>query len=362
MQTSSLPASNRFYRALRTLFAVLITPYIIALTLYLLLRLIFGDRFWWLSLLNTFAHLLFLPLVVLLPLAVLLRARGSTLRMLPLVLVGGLWIAPYYLPKAAPEPAGQTLRLLSFNVWGNNKRLDQLDNWLQSSDMDVLLLQEITPEYAEQYLPGLFQQYPYHNKQADTEHWNGILNYNTTLSRYPIVDVQSVSLNVPDTSDPERIVLDVNGRYVAVYNVHLAWPVRDSARLRLPRILDGFYTRVVFGFDDRMRNQQITRLIAHLQENEPLPYIVAGDFNTSDQSATYQQLATAMKDSFREGGQGWRGSWPVSGARGLPSLLPPLIRIDYIWHSSQFETVTAGLGPPLGSDHLPVLATLMLKD
>ncbi len=357
MQTTVTQSKLRLTQPLRTLFAVLVTPYIIMLTAYLLLRLAFGDRFWWLSLLNTFAHLLFLPLVLLLPLAILLRARGSVFRLLPLALVGGLWITPYYLPKAAPAPNGQTLRVLTFNVWGRNHDLRHVEAWLRQEQPDIAVLQEISPAYAVDHLPSLLDLYPYQSTQPDSPRWGG----NITLSRFPVISMEFVDLHVPNEAAPLRIVVEVNGDQIAIYNVHLAWPVRQSPRLPLPPALNSFYLRVALGFDDRARNQQVQALLAHLQ-NEPLPYIVAGDFNTSDQSATYQQLAAAMTDSFREAGQGWRGSWPVSSARGLPSLLPPLIRIDYIWHSEQFDTLAAARGPALGSDHLPMLATLMLKN
>jgi endonuclease/exonuclease/phosphatase family metal-dependent hydrolase len=141
-----------------------------------------------------------------------------------------------------------------------------------------------------------------------------------------------------------------------VYNIHLAWPV---SKPRLPLPFENLYLRVALGYDDSARNQQITYLIEHLQ-NEPYPYIVAGDFNTSASSATYQRLATVMHDSFREAGSGLGESWPVSASRGLPALVPPLIRIDYIWHSDHFRAITAQRGPRLTSDHLPVQATLEL--
>jgi endonuclease/exonuclease/phosphatase family metal-dependent hydrolase len=123
--------------------------------------------------------------------------------------------------------------------------------------------------------------------------------------------------------------------------------------------LNNFYARAVLGYSDKLRNAQINSLLDHLKV-EPYPYIVAGDFNTSDQTPTYNLLASHLHDSFREGGTGLGASWPVSSARGLPGFIPPLIRIDYIWHSDSFQTISAQQGPPLGSDHLALTATLAL--
>ncbi|MCZ2094787.1 MAG: hypothetical protein LC121_00665 [Anaerolineae bacterium] len=71
-------------------------------------------------------------------------------------------------------------------------------------------------------------------------------------------------------------------------------------------------------------------------------------------------LAAVMRDSFREAGYGLGTSWPAAQAFGIPPLIPPLVRIDYIWHSDEFRTLAAAQGPYLGSDHLPLYATLAL--
>jgi endonuclease/exonuclease/phosphatase (EEP) superfamily protein YafD len=120
---------------------------------------------------------------------------------------------------------------------------------------------------------------------------------------------------------------------------------------------ENYYGQVLFGYDTEMRNRQIARLLEIL-EAETYPFIVAGDFNTSDQAVIYGELAGYMRDSFREAGWGLGGSWPVSQSRGLPAFIPPLVRIDYIWHSDHFRAVEALQGPPRGSDHLPLLVTL----
>jgi endonuclease/exonuclease/phosphatase (EEP) superfamily protein YafD len=40
--------------------------------------------------------------------------------------------------------------------------------------------------------------------------------------------------------------------------------------------------------------------------------------------------------------------------------LPALLRIDYVWHSPLLRPVAAETGPPLGSDHLPVVADFVI--
>ena len=79
----------------------------------------------------------------------------------------------------------------------------------------------------------------------------------------------------------------------------------------------------------------------------------------SDQTSIYSTLAGQMGDSFREAGFGLGATWPAFQVVGMNAVLPALIRIDYIWHSREFQAVNAEVGPYLGSDHLPVEATLI---
>jgi endonuclease/exonuclease/phosphatase (EEP) superfamily protein YafD len=341
--------TNRLARPLLTFTAAL---YTIGLLGYLVLRLLFGDGFWWLSLLNTFAHLLFLPLLPLFTLAALLRARLTMLRLSPLAVIGGLWFGGYFLPKPAPTVTGRSINLLTSNVWGNNHDLHKIEAWIRQTNADIVLLQEISPAYAKDSLPNLLDVYPYQFAQPDDRRWGG----NITLSRFPIITAEYVDLKTPGAPIPQRLVVNIDGQRLAVYNVHMAWPVRE--RPRFVRA-DNFYLRVLLGYDDHERNEEITHLLRKLN-NEPYPYIIGGDFNTSDQSATYNRLAATMHDSFREAGMGLGGSWPVSRARGMLPIIPPLIRIDYLWHSDGLRAIKAWQGQPIGSDHLPLHATLEL--
>jgi hypothetical protein len=129
--------------------------YALAMVVYLVLRLVFGDGFWWLSLLNTFAHLLFLPLVPLLALVTLVRSRIAALRLLPLAVIGGVWFGPYLVSRTQATQTGTTLRVLTFNVWGNNHDLRPIEAWIRQSQADVVLLQEVSPVYAQNELARL---------------------------------------------------------------------------------------------------------------------------------------------------------------------------------------------------------------
>jgi vancomycin resistance protein VanJ len=106
---------RKLFRPVRVLLIGVTGSYALGLALFLVLRILFGDRFWWLSLLNSFALLGFLPLFILLPLALLSKARPIFILNVALALIGVLWFGPYYLPKAHAAPSGLALRIVTFN-------------------------------------------------------------------------------------------------------------------------------------------------------------------------------------------------------------------------------------------------------
>ena len=126
---------------------------------------------------------------------------------------------------------------------------------------------------------------------------------------------------------------------------------------RLPQLADHYILQTILSYDDSAHNAEIKRLLAQL-ETELYPFIVAGDFNMSEHAVMYNEVAESMDDAFRKAGTGWGGSWPISVVEDLPASVPPLLRVDYIWHSAHFRGVKACRGPELGSDHMPFYAML----
>ena len=311
--------------------------YLGTLCLYIVLRLSFGDSLWWLSLLNTFAAFLFVPLLVALPLAWCKRwYLGLTLTSL-LSVVGLLWFGPGLSlgPRGVLE--GLRLEVVTYNMKIN---AEGLEAWLKQMDADIVMLQEVPKGFAKD-IPALREQYPY---QLDQPEWQ-----NTILSRYPLSETEAAT-DVP----VQHAEVTVNGRNLALYNVHLRWPIGEPRLSSLPWFeLDAFSR-----YDDTVRNQQVDALLASLRR-EPSPYIVAGDFNLSQYSASYEHIEEVMRDAFREAGWGWGNTWPAKLQSGLP--VPLLLRLDYIWHSEDFAAFEVARGPKLASDHLPVYAVLGLE-
>lgn len=311
--------------------------YLFALCLYFILRFTSGDGVWWLSLLNTFAPLLFLPLLAALPVAWFKGWRWCSAFTGLLIGVGLLWFGPVLSLGSKNELVGETLEVITYNM-----RIDAegLAPWLQQVDADIVMLQEV-PEGLTEAIPTLVEHYPYQLNQPE---WSNVI-----LSRYPLSEAE-VATDMP----MQRTEVNIDGRRVALYNVHFRWPIGEPRFTSLPWFEVNAFSR----YDDSVRNQQIETLLGQLRQ-EPLPYIVAGDFNMSQHAATYGRVAEVMQDAFREAGRGWGNTWPTKLQSGLP--IPLLLRLDYIWHSEAFVTQEVRRGPELASDHLPVYAALGLE-
>jgi len=93
------------------------------------------------------------------------------------------------------------------------------------------------------------------------------------------------------------------------------------------------------------------------------PLILDGDFNTTDQSQTYQLFDPILKNAHWQAGWWFSFICPTSSVKFLRSFpLPPLVRIDHIFHSKHFITQKVSTLPDSGgSDHFPVIAELILK-
>ena len=135
-----------------------------------------------------------------------------------------------------------------------------------------------------------------------------------------------------------------------MYALHFTLPLKPRAQFD-PNADIG--PEALLRYDERRRNAQIRRFLEYTRA-ESKPFIVAGDFNTSDASLIYVEVAALVSDAWRAAGVGAGRTWPVAEAIGLPRVVQPLLRIDYIWHSADLRTVAARVGEPIGSDHLPV--------
>jgi endonuclease/exonuclease/phosphatase (EEP) superfamily protein YafD len=219
-------------------------------------------------------------------------------------------------PIAAQGGAG-TLTVVTFNVFTRNQQLDEAARWLLHQNADVIILQEMTRHTREPIKQVLAPAYPHvHDCQC-----NDIVMYTRrpwiAAGGQPRTGEQPALswLTLADRDGRELRVVGLRPRYMkepSTYAAHYDWLVRN-----IPK------------FGERL--------------------ILAGDFNAAPWSWQLMRLAAAA--GLRRHGT-YAATWPAP---------LPMVLIDNLLATPDIRAVSFRTGPFLGSDHLPVVATVALQ-
>lgn len=343
MDTQSQPNdrnSNPLARWLVGLALAAVDVYVIGLLLFLLVRLLTGERLWPVALANNLLAWAMLPSLPLLALLLIGRRwrRAVPAAILALAFVwlfGGLFL-PSPQPVAAcaggEQACGVPLRVMTYNLLGDDRPdVAAQVRLMRDSGADVIALQEVSERAAAEIERGLADVYPYRVLYPLGIPGTGL------LSKYPILEEQSIHLRTSLLS--LRATLYVNGTPVTVISAHPPPPSLSGA-----------------GYSAR-GNADTADLADMITAGGP--GLLLGDFNATDQSSAHALIReTGLYDAFREAGWGYGPTWPSRA--GGREYFPPVVRIDYIWHTDHFRATRAWVGGDAGSDHLPVLAALVL--
>jgi vancomycin resistance protein VanJ len=332
-----------FQERLKRILIALSMIYLASLLSWALLQRLAPDRWWWLFLISSFAIYLFLPLIFILPIAFFVRRRSLWIGF-GAALVLGLYLYGWvFLPQKPTVLAsnGPTITVMTFNVFGFNVNPDGIVASLRSSNADVVSLEELNPENALAIETQLNDVYPYQILRP-------LVGTSGTglISRYPMRQATDLAVGA-DWPDRSHILafIDVDGQEIIFMQFHAVPPSLNPLWIE---------------YSVRLREQQ-AQDIANFAREHAIPFIAAGDFNATSTSKAYAMITTVMNDSWREAGQGFGHTFP--GQSGRIPLPHWLVRIDYIFHSNDWQTLSSKIGTwDGGSDHRPVLATLQLKE
>jgi vancomycin resistance protein VanJ len=336
-------------RVFTSTFVALSGAYGLSLSGFLLVRLLIGEATTVIAFLSTFLHLLMLPALALFPISLILRRPRLALTQAAPVAV---FIASYgisFIPRSFSPPAGATrISLLTYNIHAEENCLEPMLGVIREANADVVTLQELSLGAAVCFERDLADLYPYralHPRENGTQ-GQGI------LSRFPISeDEYWRNEQFRYALGHQRVQLDVLGRTVTLYNAH---PLH-------PGMMGKF-------FDNSGRRAEID-VILDRAARDTTPVLIAGDFNMTDQTVDYLHIIGQYGDTYREVGWGMGFTFPdLSKPEALPSYIPrtlpipPIMRLDYVFHSAHFAAVEARVWPSSGgSDHYPVYAVLGLK-
>ncbi|MEO1290137.1 MAG: endonuclease/exonuclease/phosphatase family protein [Chloroflexota bacterium] len=318
-------------------FRSLTAAYGLVIIMHLIAYLATGEQFAIVEFLNTFAHLLWLPVFVILPLCLLLKEWRIGLMLIPAViaflLIWGDMLIPNNPPQANDEDT--QFRVATYNMLAFNRVNFDYIEILRDVDADLVALQEVDFLQARMLTDNLSDLYPYMAFHAGGPAGQGI------MSKYPILEDDYWQYDFLNAKlGHQRVVIELaDGQEVVVYNAH---PTHPGIQGPL--------------FTTEYRTREIVDLLNRTSQ-ETLPTILMGDFNTPDFSSDYMRLTNQFNDAYRIAGDGL--GWTFPRIAGLPSAF---IRIDYIFLDDNIQAQDAGLWRDFsGSDHNLLYADLFIE-
>ncbi|MFG1275724.1 endonuclease/exonuclease/phosphatase family protein [Xanthobacter flavus] len=238
---------------------------------------------------------------------------------------------------------GVVLRTGTFNVMSENRNFSDLARQIRAEELDIASFQEVGSNFWSRSLKSL-ADYP------ETSLRNGVNSANSVvISRLPLDEVTML----PGTERQARwpllsravlaklvaIALDgMPAQAVAYFSIHPETP-RDPSRWR-------------------SRNAYLDAVAVEIAK---LPVgthvVVAGDFNTPPWSPFFQDFLkrTGLRDAAQS-------PWPAPTRAFREFGLPPSLGtpVDHILVSAEITVSDFRNGSDYGSDHLPLIATLLL--
>lgn len=260
---------------------------------------------------------------------------------LPGIIMFVILYGELFWPQAVPATSGPRLTVAAFNVHAHSDP-DAAAEAVARLDVDLLGISELSDTHVPALEDRLDARYPYRALY-------GKVPYDSSkplplagvglLSRYPILEHEEIVTG--HRMRHMRATVNVEGVTVTVYVIH-------------PKTPDFVPP---YRYDASGRASAFDQLLPRMAA-ETNPVLVLCDCNMTDRSEDYGRMARLFNDAFREAGWGMGFTFPANA-----ELVPPGIRIDYVWYSDEFVARDAYVAEDSGpSDHLAVVAELALRD
>jgi endonuclease/exonuclease/phosphatase family metal-dependent hydrolase len=251
-----------------------------------------------------------------------------------------------WLPIAINVPGSRSpmLTVMTYNVGAGLAAPQRLVEVLRESGADIIGLQELAPEQGAAIADLLDSDYPHQVLHAIGIPGKGL------ISRFPVHESELLELH-PGRPDLQAVIAAPGGELTVIV-AHPPPPRIGRNRIRQAALAD----------------QQISGIAVVATRGQPA--VLLTDFNRVGWQAAYRRLRqSGLIDAFNTAGRGTGFTLPTRlshlAYRGHPLgelPLPPLLRVDYVWHTPHFRAIASWIGGNAGSDHLPVLAELVRVD
>ncbi len=241
------------------------------------------------------------------------------------IFINSVEVLPWYIPQGiAPSNFPPNLRVLAFNVLASNSEYDQVISWVKTEKPDIAIFMEASNQWSKE-LKKLDDTFSYH------------------------VSAEKIDIQIYSTLPLENPKLNIHGKNRG----YVIADINQGANFSL--IASHAYPPVVFGQEGfNWRNEQLKKMgetVAALEK----PVVLAGDLNVTMWSPYYQNnFKNAQLRNTRQG----FGILPTYEAKNFFKAVP----IDHCLVSKEIQVADMRLGPSLGSDHLPIIADLVVPN
>ncbi|CEG24273.1 Endonuclease/Exonuclease/phosphatase family protein [Planococcus massiliensis] len=251
------------------------------------------------------------------------------------------------------------LKVMSFNIahgmgMDNRVDLERIAYIIEQSGTEVIGLQELDRYFDErssfidqvEWLSKRLGMYAAFGANLDFEPLEAERprrQYgNAVFSKYPIKYVENhllTEVESPFAPSEQRgileAVIEVDGTYLSFYNTHLSLK-EEQLQLNVDEILA-------------------------IMDKSQFPKVLTGDFNANPEQPQLNRFRNALNDVFADVEEGKSFTYPAPHQDGIDGvMLKPITRIDYIWTDLPMPPKQASVIETSASDHLPIVAELVL--
>jgi endonuclease/exonuclease/phosphatase (EEP) superfamily protein YafD len=217
------------------------------------------------------------------------------------------------------------LKVIQFNVWHDNRTPEKATRWLLDQDADVVILIEAGGMSAP-VVKALKAYYPF-SVSCSGKRWCGTMIF----SKKRMIARAGFYEEGRELPGAWATLADPKGAFT-VAGVHYVWPVPAGPQ-----------------------QQQSQRMSAAIARFDKATTIVTGDFNSTPWSFTMKRQDKAFGLDRRTHAL---ASWPSGRFSRIANAPTPFLPIDQIYAGDAWKTVSIVRGPPLGSDHRPIVIKL----
>jgi endonuclease/exonuclease/phosphatase (EEP) superfamily protein YafD len=291
----------------------------------------FGRYVWWLDVLANFRAQFLVALVISGAVLFFSRFRKISIAVLVAAALNLIVVAPLYLGSPGESSVeAPSVRVMSFNLLSTNEEYASVIEYIDQTSPDVVLLHEAS-------LPW------------ETALESADIDYSITKARSEDLIFGTLVL-VKNTAGPGEVVsygfAETDPRAVTVEVQPPNWPIPVQ-------ILSSHPLAPTSAERASLRDAQLGFAAAWASDSSGA-YVVAGDFNATPWSWPFRNLVDQGSLSNSQIGFGLQ---PTFAASSNPLFRVP---IDHLLQSDDLLVRQRALGPPLGSDHFPLVVDLEL--